>query len=370
MQIPSFELERYFARYEFTARYLLSPSDCETLPMRDLLALADSEVRALWEDLSLGYTESPGHPLLRREIAAQYSHLSSENILTAAPEEAIFLAMNALLKPGDRVVTVWPAYQSLHSLAAALDCEVLEWPVEEKDGHWSVDLDRLKSLLPGARLLVLNFPHNPTGFLPTPETFARAVELAVDAGAVVFSDEMYRGLEHGSALRLTPACELSDRAVSLSGLSKAYGLAGLRTGWLATRDSDLLARCQALKDFTTICASAPGELLAIAALRARDTIQAGCRAVVSRNLSLAEDFFASRPGLFAWVRPDGGSTAFPRWQGGGPVEAFCQSAVERAGVMIVPASLFQHPGPHFRVGLGRANLPQVLAALDAFLQTF
>ncbi len=368
MQIQPFELERYFARHEFSARFLLGPSDCESLSMQELLALADPEARALWEGLGLGYTESQGHPLLREEIARAYPGLGAGHILTAAPEEAIFIAMNVLLRPGDRAVVLTPAYQSLHSLARAIGCRVDEWPLRPRSGRWALDLDRLADLLrTPARLVVVNFPNNPTGFLPTAGEWQDLLALVAASGAYLFSDEMYRLLEPRPELRLPPACTAYERAVSLAGLSKAFGLPGLRSGWLACREAPLLAEFQAYKDYITICASAPGEVLSLIALRAAESILQRNRGIVSANLAAARAFFSARPRLFDWLEPDAGSVAFPRWLGEPPLEQLAEQMVERHGVMFVPGGMFAFAGGYFRVGLGRRNLPQVLAALAAAL---
>jgi aspartate/methionine/tyrosine aminotransferase len=368
MQIEPFALERYFARHEFTARHLLSPSDCESLSLSELLALADPETRGLWENLSLGYTESPGHPLLREEIAGMYAGLSADHILTAAPEEAIFLAMNALLRPGDRVLVLTPAYQSLHSIARALGCQVEDWPLAPRDGAWTLDLELLDKLLrKPARLVVVNFPNNPTGFLPNGDEWQLLVDRVARSGAFLFSDEMYRLLEHDPSLRLPPACERYERAINLAGLSKSFGLPGLRAGWLASADRDLLSRIQVLKDYTTICASAPGEILSIIALRAREGILARCRSIVAQNLAAARAFFSARPALFEWLEPGGGSIAFPRWLGPQPVEQLAEELVTERGLMLVPGSMFGGPGKHFRVGLGRGGLGEILGILGEYI---
>ena len=257
MQIPPFELERYFARYEFSARYLLSSSDCEALTLKALLGMANEEHRRMWEEMTLGYTESPGHPRLRNAIAGLYNGLEVEDTLVVAPEEGIFLLMHALLKPGDHVICTFPGYQSLYEIPRTIGCKVSLWEPEETSG-WQFDLDRLATLLqPDTRLVVVNFPHNPTGALPSRETFEALIDLLEKRGIYLFCDEMYRGLEFAPGTTLPAACETYNQAVSLAGLSKAYGLPGLRIGWLATRDRPLLTRAAQLKDYTTICASAP-----------------------------------------------------------------------------------------------------------------
>jgi aspartate/methionine/tyrosine aminotransferase len=228
-----FALERYFARHEFGARHLLSASDCEPLGQAELLELADDGLRERWESLRLGYTESQGLPELRAAVAASYQSVQAEQVLIAAPEEAIFLLMNAVLERGDHVVCTFPGYQSLYQLALALGCEVSCWrPAEEH--AWRFDPEDLARIVrPATRLIVWNFPHNPTGALPSPEDFDAVLRIAEASGAYCFSDEMYRLLELDQADRLPAAVDRLDRAVSLAGMSKVFGMAGVRIGWLA-----------------------------------------------------------------------------------------------------------------------------------------
>jgi aspartate/methionine/tyrosine aminotransferase len=170
---------------------------------------------------------------------------------------------------------------------------------------------------------------------------------------------MYRYLEHDEARRLPAACDRYEKAVTLSGLSKSFALPGLRIGWLATRTSSLLERCTELKDYTTICHSAPSEILALIALRARTAITGRNRELVRENLAHARRFFAAHAAV-RWLEPDGGSTVFPEWLGRGNVEAFCRAALDQEGVLIVPGSMFGFEGPHFRLGLGRRNFAEGL----------
>ena len=134
MQITDFKLERYFAEHEFKVRYLLSASDCEALALDELLGMADARTLALWHGLKLSYTESQGHPQLRSEVAGLYQAVRPEDVLIAAPEELIFIAMNALLRPGDHVIATFPGYQSLYAIAEALGCSVTRWPLEVRGG--------------------------------------------------------------------------------------------------------------------------------------------------------------------------------------------------------------------------------------------
>jgi len=367
MQIPPFELERYFARYEFSARYLLSSSDCEAVAMQDLLEMADDSTRSLWEKLKLGYTESPGHPLLRDAIAGTYQGLRSEDTLVVTPEEGIFLAMHALLKPGDHVVATFPGYQSLYEIPRAIGCRVDFWKPTEGN-EWQFELDRLEALLqPETRLVVVNFPHNPTGALLDAVVFEKLIALLRDRGIYLFSDEMYRHLEIAPDATLPAACEVYEKAVTLSGLSKTYGLPGLRIGWLAARDREFLARTARLKDYTTICSSAPSEILAIIALANRPTIISRQQARIRANLDVLETFMAAHATIFRWLRPAGGSIGFPGFLRPEGAEAFCERLVKQAGIMLLPATPFQYGDKHVRIGFGRDNLPEVLQRLSDYL---
>lgn len=379
MNLKPFKLERYFAQYEFSARYLLSSSDCDGLALGELLALADSETLHLWEGLRLGYTESLGHPQLREEIAGLYRGISPNDCLVAVPEEGIFLALNAILEAGDHVICTFPGYQSLYEIAKGLGCAVTKWMPQEENG-WRFDPGILEqNIRPNTKLIVLNFPHNPTGYLPPRDEYQRMLDIAGEHGIIVFSDEMYRFLEHDPKDRLLSACEMYDRAVSLFGMSKTFGLAGARIGWLATQAKDLYARMATLKDYTTICSSAPGEILSIIALKAKEAIITRHLRRIERNLGLLDSFFEEFSDRFDWVRPKAGTIGFPRLLEDGDADdngaahaanatEFCRKVVTEANIMLLPSTVYDYGDQHFRVGFGRENMPEALEKLAEFLR--
>jgi aspartate/methionine/tyrosine aminotransferase len=367
MTVREFQLERYFARWEFNAPYLLSASDCETLSVGELLELAGVPLSKL-ADLRLGYTESQGDPSLRATIAGFYSHITPEGVVvTNAPEEAIFLVMLALLNPGDRVVVQTPCYQSLFELAAYRGGVVQPWPMIETDDGWRMDLDHLADLVTDAtRLLVINIPHNPTGYLPTAAEFDAILDLVTRRGVWLFCDEMYRGLEYDAARRLSSASDRYPRAVSLWGMSKTFGLAGLRIGWLATPDREVVQSLLRLKDYTTICSSAPGEFLANAALSQAEAIIQRNVGIIHANLAGVRPFMQRWADTFAWREPQAGPVAFARLLEGSAA-AFCQAAVRQAGTLLVPSTLFDFGDSHIRWGLGRRNFQEGLTAIETYL---
>jgi len=368
VRIPDFALERYFAEWEFNVEHVLCASDVEGFPMSELIALADTETRALWKGLHLGYTESTGHPLLRREIAATYESIEPDDVLTfAGAEEAIFCLMNVAVGPGDHVIVTWPGYQSLYEVARATGADITLHGLHESDG-WAVDLDRLKSeVRPTTKLIVVNTPHSPTGMMLDRTTYDGLIEIAEEGGIRLFMDEVYRGLEYDETDRLAAGADALPDGISLGVISKAYAMAGLRIGWIATHDRDLLARLAAFKDYTTICSSGPSEILAIIALRARERVLERSRGIIAANLELVDGFFEDYLDRFTWIRPSAGSVGFPRLTVPGvAIDDWAAELVKAEGVLILPGSVFGYAGNHFRLGLGRTDLPDALARLEKF----
>ena len=254
----------------------------------------------------LGYTETLGSPLLRREIAGLYETLEADDVIAVVgASEALFLLMSALVGPGDHVVALWPAYQSLYDLARAQGAEVELVELRPEDG-WALDLDRIAAAMrPETRAVIVNLPHNPTGMHVERAEFDALVELVDRHGATLVCDEVYRGLEHDPAARLPAAADRSPRAVSVGVLSKSYALAGLRVGWLATRDRDLMDAVAQVRDYTTLCSPAPSEVLGIIALRAAGALLERSRGIIAANLPILDDLFAAHARADRLGAPDG-----------------------------------------------------------------
>jgi aspartate/methionine/tyrosine aminotransferase len=371
--LPDFRLETYFSRWEFSARHHLTASDAQTMTLAELLALADDDGRERWETLSLGYTETHGLPALREEIAATCTGVAPEDVLCfAGAEEGLYLAMRTLLAPGDHVVVVTPNYQAAETIPLSV-CEVTGVALRADDG-WALDVDEVeRQLRPNTRLVSVNFPNNPTGAVPGRETWTRLVRLCEERGVLLFSDEVYRGLEADPAVTLPQAADLSPTALSLNVMSKAYGLPGLRIGWIACRDRELLGRLERAKHYTSICNSAPSEVLALIALRARERILGRNRAIIAENVPRFDAFFSRFPELFDWAPPRGGCVCFPRYLGADGVEAMCTELVEECGVLLLPSSIYRSeltptPADRFRLGVGRHAPGEALEAWASWLE--
>ena len=371
--LPDFALERFFDRFEFGLPYQLGSSDPETLALPELLELADDRLRRDWQELRLGYRTSGGAPELRAAIASLYPGLGAEDVVvTVGAAEALLLAFAATLSPGDEVVALSPAYQSLHELPRAMGAHVRTVAAEARDdGSWAFPLDTLLGALrPGVAALALNAPHNPTGVAVAEDELREIVGRCDALGIRLIGDEVYRGLEWDAPTPPSVAT-MSRAAVSVGVTSKVYGLAGLRIGWLVAGDRDLRRRLVSVKDYTTLCAAGPSEVLATIALGAEPVLRERSRRLCLANMERLDAFVADRPDLFAWRRPAATTVSVATFApqmlarfDGDPERALAHWR-EAAGVVVAPGPAFGCRPEQFRLGFGRADLSAALAALAA-----
>ncbi len=368
-----FALEVHFSKWEFMVRHNLTASDAESLSLSELLSYATADDRAAFEQAWLGYAPTWGTADLRAAIAGTYEAIAPDQVLCfAGAEEGIYAAMRVLLSADDHAVLVTPGYQSAETLPLSL-CAASGVPLDPERG-WTLDIDRVAAALrPNTKLVAVNFPNNPTGKILERDRFDALVALCRRHGLWLFSDEVYRPLDRDPGQRLPQAADVYERALSLNVMSKAYGLPGLRIGWIACRDPELLGRLERYKHYLSICNSVPSERLALIALKAREPILERNRRLANVNAAKLDAFFAEFPELFDWQTPDGGCIGFPRYKGADGVETFTARLVEEAGVLLVPASIYKSdltetPADRFRIGYGRAGLAAGLAALRAWLQ--
>jgi aspartate/methionine/tyrosine aminotransferase len=372
MSLPEFRLEAYFGVWEFKARYHLTASDAQTLPLSELLGMADPDDQKRWNELCLNYIPSEGTPELRAAIAQTYARIESDDVLCfAGAEEGLYCAMHALLSADDHAIVLVPNYQSMESVPRSI-CDVSGVALRRRDG-WAFDMDEVRAVLrPNTKLIAVNFPNNPTGKIIDADVFAELIDLCARRECYLLSDEVYRGIERDPAKQLPQAADHYDRALSLNVVSKSYGLPGLRVGWIACRDRHLRGKMLRIKHYLSICNAGPSEVLATIALKCGQTILSRNRDLARANLKKLSTFFLNHAGRFEWYEPDGGCIAYPRYLGEDGVEAFCAHLVEKAGVLLLPASMYRSelmltPNDHFRIGYGRDGLEKALEAFNDFL---
>ena len=376
--LRTFRLEEYLGEWEFKVRYHLTASDAQSMTIEQLLSLGTEAEEAADREglmqLPLSYIETWGTPELRRAVAGTYEQVDADHVLPfAGAEEALFWAMQELAGPGDHAIVTVPCYQAMETVTLATGADVSALVPRREDG-WELDLDDLHGLLrPNTKLVAVNYPHNPTGYVPDEAKFRELVALCDERGIRLFCDEVYRGIEVDRARTLPQAADLSETAVSLNVASKAYGLPGLRVGWLACRDRALLERLEKRKHYTSICNAGPAEYLAAIALRHRAAIWERNRGIIAANRPVFDEFFARWSDLFDWMPPVGGCVCFPRYKGG-DVEKFSRELLDAEGVLVLPAGMYVSeiteavPMDHFRVGIGRLGLGEGVEAFERFLR--
>lgn len=368
MKLTDFAVERYFAKYEFTAKYLLSSSDCDGFSMKYVLELASKDELSKWENLKLGYTETIGSEPLRQAIKQHYKTIGINEILVSSPGEANFALMNVLLNAGDHVVCMSPMYQSLYQIAEDLACDVSFWEPEKNNMKWYYNQDELKKLVrANTKLIIINFPHNPTGFSPSLEEYKAIIDIAAQNGITLFSDEMYRFLHHEPTDNLPSASDLYENAISLWGTAKTFGLAGLRLGWLTSKNTEILKKVERFKDYLSICNNAPSEILATIALNNMNHFVEPNLKKIKANLLKFEVFHEKHSDVFDYIKPKSGSTAFIKLKTRDTAMQFAEKLVKETGIMLLPSETFHYDSSHARIGFGRENFEEVLEVFNKYL---
>lgn len=368
-----FALEVYFSKWEFTAKYHMTASDIESMTIAELLNMSgETDLNAFGEQW-LGYTETYGHPKLRTEIAKTYETATPADILCfAGAEEGVYIAMRVLLSSEDHAIVVVPNYQAAETIPLEI-CDVTGVPLDPEN-DWALDIDMIKEAIrPNTKLISINFPNNPTGAVLDKSCFDELVALCRQHGIYLFSDEVYRLVEKDPSIRLPQAGDVYEKGLSLNVMSKAYGLPGLRIGWIMTKDKDVIQKMERYKHYLSICNSAPGEHLAITALKVKDKILDRNRNIVNANAAKLDLFFNEFNNLFEWKRPDGGCVGYPRYRGKEGADIFCEKLVEDTGILLLPPSIYtsellETPKDRFRIGFGRNNIDTGLDVFRSYLR--
>lgn len=341
--------------------------------------MADDESLALWDNLRLSYTETQGLPILLQEISAIYNSpkITRRHILTfAGGEEAIFCTIKSLLCAEDHAIVLAPCYQSVKSIPETT-CAVTLFDLKSSES-WTLDLVALeKEIIPGkTKMLLINFPNNPTGVTISIEKQLALVELARKYDLWIFSDEIYTGVDRDA--QVAPSlCTVYEKAVSLGGVSKSYGMAGLRIGWVCTQNLEGLEVIAANKHYLSICNSAPSEILSLIAIRQRHQIWARNKAIIDHNLTVFRDFLTRYPHLFAWTEPQGACCGFMKVLIDVDLEVVAEEMAQKYGVLILPGSNFPVTSTnrndidkHLRIGFGRKNFPDSLQKFEELIPLY
>ncbi len=369
MRLEHFRLEQYLSKYRAIDRYSFTASDCESYSQEELIHMMHPQTKHLWDTVHLGFPDPQGHLLLRHEIAQIYPSLKEENVLTCSgSEEGIFLTIQALVNPDDHIIVVSPCSQALSTLAHSLEANITHVQLYQKE-KWELKAKSIVNAITSkTRLIILNFPHNPTGASLSLSTLQSIVKAAKKQGIYILMDETYRFLEYASEDKLPSIAEIYNSGISVYALSRSFGLGGLRIGWTVSQDVELLNKMIFLKYYTSFCNAAPSEVLAIAALQAKELILKRNRQIILENLALLKQFIHKYHGLFSWIEPKGGCVAFVQLNHKKGVDQFCSDALEQAGIVLLPGTLWTQDSMNFRIGFGHKNFSEGLKALESFVK--
>jgi capreomycidine synthase len=367
MQIAPALLEDWLRDYYFTAEIDLGSSGVEDFSLsevREHTGLTQEEMDAVI------FRDSPscGSDELRQAIAKRWGNGDGERVMaTTGSSEALFLAMHALLQPGDKVVVLDPCYHSLGYIAESINCRLKYWRLDF-ERRFVPDVQELKSLVePDTRMIVVNFPHNPTGATVSVEEQAEIIKLASSVGAYLMWDSAFAELTYERP-SLPDASQQYERAISIGTLSKGYGLPGLRVGWVQAAP-EVLAQCMHLRDYTSLYLSPLVEVIALRAVQNAEKLIGMRLEQARRNREIVAEWIDRQEGLVEWAKPQGGVTAFVRFPRIHDVDEFCHQLTKLHKVLLVPGSCFNRP-QHARLGFGgpTAAVRQGLAHVSNLLK--
>jgi len=366
MRFPVFEMERMQSVWEHRVRYDMSESGVEPLTLAEAARLLDVAAG----DVRLGYADGRGREATRAAVARIHDGAGPDDVLiTTGTSEANFLALTTLVERGDDVAIVMPNYMQVHGLARGLGGNVREVWLHEDEG-WRLDPDRLRAAVtPRTRLICVCTPNNPTGQILAAAELSAVAEIASSVGAWVLSDEVYRGAELGGVESATMWGRY-ERVIVTGGLSKAYGLPGLRIGWIVA-PRERIDAAWAQKDYTTIVAASVSEVMAEAALRNRPALLERTRRILCERWPVLEAWARSKRGTLHWTAPRAGAICFFGYSYAVDSWPLVEGLITERSAMVVPGSHFLMER-HLRIGFGGplAKLRAGLAELDAALPPF
>lgn len=345
---PPALLEEWMRLYYFAVDADIGSSGVADYSLAEVRALAGIGVEEM-DAVVFHDSQTLGGDGVRRAVARRWTRGDPDRVMvTHGSTEAIFLVMNALLRPGDEVVVLAPVYPGLRDVVVGMGCRVSEWALRPEDG-WRPDMEALRARVTDrTRMVVVNFPHNPTGASLTRDEGDELLEVVSNAGAWLLWDGAFADLTYDTEPLPDPVLRYA-RTLSLGTLSKAYGLPGLRVGW-CLGDPAVLEGMAKVRDYTTLHLSPLVELIAERVVDAADRVLAQKRAIARRNRATVEAWMAEQEGLIGWTVPAGGVCGFPRLEVP-EVEAFCHRLAREHRVMLVPGTCFGTPG-HARLGFG------------------
>ena len=362
MQFKPFLLDAWLDQYEHGIEFNLAASTGPAWTVNDVLALADDETRLHFLNHKLVYGHPAGEDSLREAIAEMEGVSADAVQVVTGASEALVALMWLAAEPGANVILPLPGFTTFSALPESLGLEIRYYRVNRENG-FRIDVDEIKRLADSkTKLVLVNSPHNPTGATISDSDMEALHAFTAKRGIQLISDQVYHPIYHGartkSAARLPHATVISD-------LSKAFSIAGVRTGWMIEHNAKRRQQYWTARAYFSICNSTTGEILSEIAIRKRDAVLGRAQQAATANLKLLDGFMKEHAEVLGWISPPGGMTAFPWLLSGEDARPFCQAAADR-GILLAPGDCFDVPA-HFRLGFAAAG-ENFSKALDRFGQ--
>jgi len=339
--------------------------------IKSILDLATPEEVSAWHSLKMQYSALGGGAALKQSISEHYSNLSTDNIVVfSGAAEALTCLYLSLLTKDSKALALTPYYAPMNLAIQNIGAHISEHSLQFLNNKWQLNFpDFNKKITTGLDLLVVNFPHNPTGFIPKRSNFESMINKAQTAGTWVICDEVFKGLELNKDNAIPPVCDLYERGVSVGSLSKAYGCPAARIGWIATHDKDLIEKLLTVKRYFSICASQFDEFIATIMIKNKETVLSKNKEFIQKNLHILTSEYL--PELSTWLNfspLSAGLVMFPELKINENSEQFCTNFLKESGCRLEPGSCFgeQH-NKYFRLGLGSNKFSEGLHELKYFL---
>jgi aspartate/methionine/tyrosine aminotransferase len=367
MQLKPFLLDVWLDQYEHGIEFNLGASTGPTWTVNDILSLAEEDVRQHFLNHKLVYGHPAGEDSLREAIAEMEGvNAEAVQVVTGA-SEALVALMWQVAEPGANVILPLPGFTTFSALPESLGLEVRYYQVR-RENHFRIDPDEIKALADGnTKLILVNSPHNPTGATISDSEMEALHAFTAERGIQLVSDQVYHPIYHGQ--KTTTAARLPHATV-ISDLSKAFSIAGVRTGWMIEHDAMRRQQYWTARAYFSICNSTTGEILSEIAIRKRHVVLGKTQEIATKNLKLLDRFMNEHRDVLGWIPPQGGMTAFPWLVSGENARPFCQAAAER-GILLAPGDCFEVPA-HFRLGFGAVgeNFPKALERFGQFVKSW
>ena len=370
MKIKPFAVEEWMNAWEVGAKYNIAETCVDSISMNELFELTGEDKTEFLNRLCarrLSYGDIEGLPEFRKGVCGLYKTLNIENIVpTHGASGANHHVFYSLISPGDRVVSIMPTYQQLYSIPESYGADVQILHLS-KENNYLPDLEKLRRLVkPKTKMICINNPNNPTGALMSEQILREIVEIARSADAWILCDEVYRHLSQEDGW-CPSIVDLYEKGISVSSMSKAFSLAGLRLGWIATHDMSVVKSCLSHRDYNLVSCGVFDEMLAAAALKHSDKLLERSRKIVRENLQILDDWVSSEPHV-SYVKPKAGTTALVYYDLDIPSYEFCEEMYKKTGAFVTPGDCFEVPHS-MRIGYayGKQDLIDGLKAISEYI---